>query len=149
MRDGNSFNHFINEFNYLYQQTKTVSPPPSLSPHHLLYPTALFPTMTSHPRTRARKDHGRSKLKTKCVGTQKIIKIAHLVGSSFREETGVRGIMSMVCWHAHTHHTHICSYAPLQLCSRNSSSIYEAHTHTRTQLITGQTSCTDMTHTEP
>lgn len=86
------FHHFINEFNYLYQQTKTVSLPPSLSLNHLLYLTVLFPTMTLYPQTRVIKERGHSKLKTCDTsedGGEKNIKIAHLVSSSFRKESGV------------------------------------------------------------
>lgn len=64
------FHHFINEFNYLYQQTKTVSLPPSLSLHRLLNPTVLFSTMAFHPQTRVMKEQGQSNLTTKCDGSE-------------------------------------------------------------------------------
>lgn len=115
------FHHFINEFNYLYQQTKTVSLPPSLPlhHHHLLYPTVLFLTMTFYPQTRVIKEQGHSKLKAKCDRLKmKInIKIAHLVSSLFGKTSGVQRVMSMVCQHIQTH------IHSLQLCSRNSPRI--------------------------
>lgn len=69
------FHHFINEFNYLDQQTKTVSLPSSLSPPpHLLYPTVLFATMAFYPQVRVIKEQGHNKLRIKRVTEQKIEK---------------------------------------------------------------------------
>lgn len=116
MRQG-QFHHFINEFNYLYQQTKTVSLPPSLSPYHLLYPTVLFPTMTFYPQAKVIIEQGHSKLKTKCDRSEDIknnIKIAHLVSSSLRKESGVQRIMSIVCQHTYNP----CSCAKKKLLKR-------------------------------
>ncbi len=125
------FHHFINEFNYLYQQTKTVSLPPSLSlHHHLLYPTVLFPTMTCYPQTRVIKEQGHSKLKTKCdrsedgkKQTKQNIKIAHVVSSSLRKESGVQRIMSTVCQHTYKHTNVPCS------CAVETHQVSVKHTH--------------------
>lgn len=79
------FHHFINEFNYLYQQTKTVSLPPSLSNyhHHLLYPTVLFPSSIFHSWTRGGL---KSRVTTECDRSERgktDIKTAHIASFSF------------------------------------------------------------------
>lgn len=130
MRQG-QFHHFINEFNYLYQQTKTVSLPPSLSPYHLLYPTVLFPTMTFYPQAKVIIEQGHSKLKTKCDRSEdrkNNIKIAHLVSSSLRKESGVQRIMSIVCQH---------TYNPCSCAKKNYSkgSVKQTHSTNRSNLL--------------
>lgn len=114
------FHHFINEFNYLYQQTKTVSLPPSLSNyhHHLLYPTVLFPSSIFHPWTRGGL---KSRVTTECDRSERgktDIKTAHIASFSFWKNTGnnVHGLPARIQTHIHS----------LLLCSRNSPSVKHA-----------------------
>lgn len=113
------FHHFINEFNYLYQQTKTVSPPIlSNYHHHLLYPTVLFPSSIFHPWTRGGL---KSRVTTECDRSERgktDIKTAHIASFSFWKNTGnnVHGLPARIQTHIHS----------LLLCSRNSPSVKHA-----------------------
>ena len=141
------FHHFINEFNYLYQQTKTVSLPPSLSLLHLLYPTVLFPTMSFYPQDKGDKRAGSQQIKNKVWQIKRWkqkkrkkqpppLKIAHLINSSFKKESGVQRIMSMVCQHTYRH-----TYIPCS-CAQETHQVSVEQTHT---VLTGQTRYTHTT----
>lgn len=140
------FHHFINEFNYLYQQTKTVSLPPSLSLHYLLYPTVLFPTMTFFflPSKKVDKRAGSQQIKNKVwqivrwEKKKKNIKTANLISFSFRKESEVQRIMSMVD-SAHTD-THTF---PASVLNKLTEFLWSRHA-----VLTGQTRYTHTTHSK-
>lgn len=98
-------------------------------------------------KTRAIKEQGHSKLKTKCDrskgGNKKKqtspppLKIAHLLNSSFKKESGVQRIMSMVCQHTYRH-----TYIPCS-CAQETHQVSVEQTHT---VLTGQTRYTHTTH---
>ena len=64
-------------------------------------------------------------------------KIAHLINSSFKKESGVQRIMSMVCQHTYRH-----TYIPCS-CAQETHQVSVEQTHT---VLTGQTRYTHTTH---